>query len=531
MISISLILVSFLIGCSSFGGILLGFATTVYKLSPEITIATLIGFLAFRLSPNDFSLNRWYSPYLYLSVIPLIFSWIYPPYIGLSVESTFPLIICCLISRVVQNQSGERILKNKFKAQLLLGLIIGFIVNVCFVIYWQSGFKPDDSVSFWTGQGRFGGFFTDPNAAAITSFLFLTLSTFSDRKAFVLASILSLVIAIASGGRSFFLAVGLWIIMWIGGSGKISKFKLLLAPLTVWGILNALIIFIPSLQDTLSSNLPVGLSRVLNSLLLPTMSEYLYNRFLFATAAISIFDASPLTGIGVGQFKNVFPFYVDSSIGTWTDNANNFYLGIIAEQGILGALFLFIGVRSLSYTDYSNKSLHYAVVAFLLLLLVGPHLEFLEVAILFGVILGQVVNETKPLPKSIIASTIPSALILMIITLSNERGLYPWERDAHGLFRWSKIRSVVNVKCIDNKALITLSTFAPSGLELVMRTSNSSREIFVNASPSSENFECIGKDSIQIYLTSNATWSPSETFKNSDPRKLSVMLRYHPYYD
>lgn len=525
MISVVICIVAFILGCSNYGAILLGIVATISNFSPELTYSALAAFLFTRIKYTDFSLKRWYAPYLYLTTLPVILSWIYPPYIGITVQSILPLLICCLISRVCSDQN------SKVSSDLLLGFLIGFFINGCFAISWYFGFQPHISESFWTGQNRFGGFFTDPNAAAISAFLFLVLTGNHPNQKRIPSAFLSVLVALAAGSRSFFLGVGLWFLMMLGAIKKYSILKISLYILIMWVALNSAVWLSPSLHNFLLANLPVGLDRVLSSILIPTMYDYLSNRLIFAQSAFLIFKAAPLTGIGIGQFREIFPYFADSSLGTWTDNANNFYFGLLAEQGILGAIFALGAIFSLRIRGDADKSYKFSLFAFLCLLIVGPHLEFLEVAVLLGMLLGQVVEERYDSPKFLFMSALPAAVISFLIIISNDRGSFQWERDQMGLFRWSSARSVIRVKCSDDIANVTLATQAPQGIDLQMRTSLQAKERFINITPISETFECRGRDSIMITLTCSRTWTPSEILKNTDNRNLGVMLRYQPDYE
>lgn len=525
MVSALIFILTFIIGCSKYGAILVGIVATLSNFSPEITYSGIIGFLFSRIKTDDVSIKRWYSPYLYLAAVPIILSWIYPPYIGISIKNVLPLIICCLFSRICSGQN------SKLNIQLLLGFFIGFLINSCLVVFWYFGFQLVQSASFWTGQNRFGGLFTDPNAAAISAFLFLALTSIHSNKMRIPSFILSILVALAAGSRSYFLGVGIWLLLIIGSVKKYSLRSLAAFIFCAWLVLNYVVLESPSLHNFLFSNLPVGLGRVLSSLLIPTMYDYLSNRIIFAQTAFSIFKITPLTGIGIGQFREIFPYFADSSLGTWTDNSNNFYLGIIAEQGLLGLIFGLGAIISLRIRGDADKLHKYSLIAFLLLLIVGPHLEFIEVAVLFGILLGNVVEEKSEAPNYLAVSALPASLFLLLIIISTERGAFQWERDPNGLFRWSSQRSVIRVKCNDNLANLTISTQAPEGIELQLRTSLQAKERFINTTPISEIFECEGRDSILITLTCSNTWTPSTLLNNSDNRKLGVMIRYQPDYE
>ena len=71
----------------------------------------------------------------------------------------------------------------------------------------------------------------------------------------------------------------------------------------------------------------------------------LTRRIVFG-AGISLFESSPIGGVGFGQFQFLSPLHVSGSDVTYPHNA---YLRILAEQGILGvaAFIALLGVALL----------------------------------------------------------------------------------------------------------------------------------------------------------------------------------------
>jgi len=519
-IELGLFVLGALLGAQPWGGYALGFSIPLISLAPNLCTGIVCGFIATRVSVSDFHVSRWYAPYLLFSFLPLIFLALYPPYIGISLHTLLPLTACCLISRIIARS------ENDF-SKIYNGLLIGFIINGIAVACWYFGFPLTHQAHYWDQQHRFGGFFTDPNAAAIASLLLIIFS-FKDSFRFqIWALVPAFILALTTGSRSFFLGIFLLsVLYWSRTRIRILLF-LTMGIAASWAILNGILYIAPDIQ---SSSLPLGLQRTLSTLSLTTMKDFLFNRVVFIQTALAIIKTSPLSGIGVGQFKELFPFFANPSLGSWTDNANNFYLGILAEQGIIGALFFGGALYSLRIHGSASTMMRTGILSFAILLFFGPHIEFLEIAVLFGLLLGLSTEERSTTPRLFQYAAIPAAFISFLLLCSSERGVYRWERDASGLFRWISSRGVIDVECDQNQALITISTFAPSGLSLRARSESELKEGFINAQPQTFSFQCEGRERTSITLVSDSTWTPHDLMSNDDRRELSVMVRYHPHY-
>lgn len=325
----------------------------------------------------------------------------------------------------------------------------------------------ENQTQFWTAQGRFSGFLTDPNAAgilfglAIPLLLFVKerIPAFSQAAVYALLS-LSFVAGLLTGSRSFILSVLLFmlILLFISSWKRLAVFVSFIGlSVLLWNLL--LWVNITSM-GTLSL-LPVSLKRLIYSLSYPTVSEALYSRSLFSSMVARMWSDNPILGIGIGRFRELMPLYY-SNFGEgalYTDNPNSFYLGLLVETGLLGLTAFFF---SFTFFKVSKSNLHgrSAFLVLALLLLTGPHTDFNEVAILAAVILahGLELKEKSPglsfesLPDSAVKIPFYCCLLLGLSfhfpkVLNTASGYYSFEIDGGRLFRWTTNRASNHVEC------------------------------------------------------------------------------------
>jgi O-antigen ligase len=93
-----------------------------------------------------------------------------------------------------------------------------------------------------------------------------------------------------------------------------------------------------------------------------TVSESFGERWMFWVDTFQIFKTFPLIGSGLGTFVHVFPMYRSFHIHGLVTHAENDFLQLLSEVGLIGIgllliLFLFLlfkvvsGIRSLSQRD------------------------------------------------------------------------------------------------------------------------------------------------------------------------------------
>ncbi|HUT25723.1 MAG TPA: O-antigen ligase family protein [Sumerlaeia bacterium] len=122
----------------------------------------------------------------------------------------------------------------------------------------------------------------------------------------------------------------------------------------------------------------------------------------------------PVSGIGLGAFRTEIPNFIDRNAeeDLFRDNANNWYLQVSAEMGLIGLLLALIvlGVvlreawrlalsRRLEGAQAAiSRLLCGSVTAMTLMFIVGPHVIFVEVQLAFWGVIGLIFAQAYTLP-------------------------------------------------------------------------------------------------------------------------------------
>lgn len=435
---------SFLLGLTPFGALFLGVGVfTAQEFLPFI----IAGYVLRNVRP---SLSSWYAPALFCFSLPFLFTFLAPPYIP--IDSTFVIGLCSFL-----------LLAGKLGQQFFLGLGIGATAHLILLIASLIGYPLISEESFWAGQRRFGGLFTDPNAAGLVFFLLLGIK---EVKYFSL-------LGLFTGSRSYLI-------------GLILSLKLRFS-IIFFILLAILLLIVPS------ELLPSSFSRLL--------SGGLNDRVLFWWAAVQDFLSSPLTGVGPDGFRQSIRLNHHELFGNWIDNPNNYYLLILSEWGIAG--FFIACLTALRFVK-SGAEISRICYVFFALLFLGSHLLSLEVSVVLASIL-------RPGERSLSKDYTGVALgvIFSILLWFSDRGVYPWERDSDGPFRWTSERAVFGVKCSDDVALIKIERKAIVRLKSVVYTGEELR------------IPCGSRSEVVVTLTSSDPFMPP-----NDKRVLGAKLRY-----
>src|SRR5690606_1396463 len=123
--------------------------------------------------------------------------------------------------------------------------------------------------------------------------------------------------------------------------------------------------------------------------------EAFFSRLAFAKLNWYVWLDHLFLGVGMGAFPQHVPMYAEKlglPLGTWTDNTNNFYMGLLSETGMLGALAFLATALQLRWVPEESRFYRWAVVVFAVLLLFGPHVHFGEVSVLLAFILSCAVT-------------------------------------------------------------------------------------------------------------------------------------------
>lgn len=241
---------------------------------------------------------------------------------------------------------------------------------------------------FWESIQRFSGILSDPNALGITAYLICAIFAIEwvRSRHWLYMSIIGLWIflGLVSGSRTFILGIiaALCVLL-------TSKDKRIF-----WGVICSSILILGFLFSFQSNSifqqdihLPLALKRVIET---ATLSGGFFSRKVFWHVATILWARYPLAGIGVGQFMRHFT-EVSAELGYtlngWTDNPNSFYLQILVELGIIG--FFALVFSTVQFKFGQGRTLETScTVGFLVQLLVGPHLQFLEVALISPLLLS-----------------------------------------------------------------------------------------------------------------------------------------------
>lgn len=437
-------LLALILGFSPIGGFSLGLGVFT---TPDILPFLVVGYA---LRNAKISLSGWYAPAFFCFLIPLIFSFVAPPYIPLN--ETFIISFCALT-----------ICAGNLNSQFFKGLTVGASLHLILLLASLLGYPIASEESFWSGQSRFGGLMSDPNAAGLVFLLFLGIN---ELRYFS-------VLGIFTGSRSYLL-------------GLLFSLKLKIALyLLVFSI--SLLLLIPA------EFLPSSFSRLL--------SGGLEDRFLFWWASLIDFAGSPFVGIGPDGFRQNVRLNHYQFFGDWIDNPNNYYLLILSEWGVAG---FFIFILTIHRFINTGAEIQRIVYVFLGLLMLGSHLLSLEVALVFAALLkpGQ-----KQLKKDYFG--IFFGVIFAFLLWFSDRGLYPWEKDGEGYFRWTKERATFNIRCFDDIASLKIENDA----KIVSRN-----QVFSGADIK---IPCGSRSKVQVTLTALKPFIPQ-----NDPRVLGSKLRY-----
>lgn len=376
-----------------------------------------------------------------------------------SVSLLIQLVLLGLVVAALEDAPERR---QAVRAGLLVGVVGAALTTVAQVFGIATEFLPANA-PFWVSINRVRGTFTDPNAQGI----FLALSLFviaqciqSSRRSWcgmavaLVSAGCALVAGLLSGSRSFVLGVGL---LGVALAWRYSRRAV------VWGSIAAVAgVLGISLLDTLGGGLegllsgwylPEGVRRVLLSCSLARLSESLFSRAVFLRIGAEVFQSFPLFGVGADQFRFYVPAVTQKlgiDIGGWTDNSNNFYLGFFAEHGLFGALALLAVLTRRRWSGGAEWWSTAGVGAMAVLLLTGPHLDFSEVLVLFGVLVAgstphQHAGAVRPIPWVVVS-------IFLVAggagALTRERGAYAWEVAKDGsVSQWLSPSAQLGVAC------------------------------------------------------------------------------------
>ncbi|MEZ4754562.1 MAG: O-antigen ligase family protein [Bdellovibrionota bacterium] len=351
------------------------------------------------------------------------------------------------------NQDQQR--QEDFIKGILAGAVFALLIALLQLVYGpQFVLYPN---SFWIEINRISSSLSDPNAFGVVCSLLLWIAFIYRsqevpiNKLFKFIVCLLFISSIFSGSRTVL----------IGFLVLVAAYCYLNHRKIFWGLIASafLTVLAVNLVDIENFSLPIGIRRLVLSLSIPHLESSFSSRFTFLQLAFEAWLDAPVLGVGFGGFYYLVPEYgqiLAKPIGLWMDNPNNLWLGFLVECGLFGVILLLLGVFSIKFI-WANDDQRFikiaAVLCFLFQLFFGPHIFFAEAAILFSLLLALCLNFEISKFRGLSKTSSVFIIFLVFIGLYlfqanlNSWGLYPYERDQQGVFRWARVSSQSLVNC------------------------------------------------------------------------------------
>jgi hypothetical protein len=431
-----------------------------------------------------------------------------------------------------------------------LGLLCGVGISALFTLVQWAGWVPlelPNQTRFWRVMRRLGGLMTDPNALGVVMGLSLwvwawqRLGTLRRMTAAEGAWLILVVFAGAvAGSRTFLLLVVslLGASLWRYRRGYFVGLVGMVA--VAIGLATALDSQTALFSQVDGSSLPEGVKRGLHALSLLRIKETLFTRSLFIDLARLIGDGHWMFGIGADHFRYYVPLVGATTgiIRSWTDNANNFYLGVVVELGLLGGLFLLLTVlaRSRRLDDSHRGFSGWLLLTIAVILCTGPHLDFVEVLLVVAYLVGSATQSLVWAPSLLRTACLVAVVAGFAGSLGRERGVYAWSEEAHEVKRWLSNRAAVEVLCnepVDIEApsaeLMLQAMYIPTQGPLVVRAFEGATErgeiVLTSQERQSLAIPCGSPgERVLMTLVTSPPWSPYRAWpgRSGDRRLLGV---------
>lgn len=340
------------------------------------------------------------------------------------------------------------------------GLWGGSFVSALFALLQSAGllsFTLSNQTPFWTSIHRVSGLMSDPNALGVMMIvaLWCRFVSIDPRHGWrggewlVAASIVGA--GIVAGSRTFLL--GLFLLVCATTFARARRVFVGTCVVVIVSLLGVslLDLYTPWIGALVGADgIPEGIRRGVMALSVPRLSETIFSRRIFFEIGVALWRESPWFGVGADHFRAYVPI-VGARLGNlrgWVDNSNNFYLGLLAEIGVVGALIACATAFSRGIiAGFQRSRAAWALLAVAAMLLTGPHLDFPEVLLVVGCLIGSstVARTTSPLQSPIVWAL--SVAMGVLSASAHERGIYGW-REQGGVFeRWLTPDARVRVAC------------------------------------------------------------------------------------
>ncbi len=418
---------------------------------------------------------------------------------------------------------------EKFRKRFSDGLYASLLPAALFTLLEvslpiNSGFFSE--APYWSSQGRVSGTLQDPNAMGLFAFLAIVfcISRIKESRLAGVISVLWFIASLFSGSRSAL--IGIFLFVYIATYSKRTLFvSLSLCAIFIFVSVNAL----PTLVDT--EVLPVSAVRLLQLLEVGQLAESTLNRTVFYRAGLSLWLHHPLYGVGPGAFADHLVAVSDQlglGTGLWRDNANNFYIGLLCELGLIGlAASIFAIGHARIRVAVLNPILIAGVLSFCCILFTGPHISFVEILFIFLLLVSSVF-EFKNRAYTLLLSLlfVPSLLAIPFVQRATGGGWYNWEKDGSEYYRWSGLYATSYQRCENGKASLRVRSLNPS-TDVTVHVSTRAKPDTFTLKPGTSlvrTYQCDNEKALFFELQLSDVWSPAEVSKSPDMRLLGVQV-------
>ncbi len=459
---------------------------------------------------------------------------LFPPlYVTLALEASRFLLLAAMISWFSANTPRRSIFLHGLMWSLTLACLLFFLQLTGLVVF------PNQN-SFWSGTQRWSASFSDPNAFGI--FFALSLPLLLTHASSILMRVvlgLSFIfVGSLSGSRSFVLGIAIAALAWLWFRKRSWFYATLVIALCVLVGINLFALQAPEMFVSWVNSLPRGIERAMYTVVADSALQALHSRSLFFAYGLHAWLDNPALGVGLGGFRGVVPIYAQhlgEAFG-WTDNANSFYLGILAELGLLGGLLFLWSARNFA-RRFSVRADAFAPRVMLLtlavLLVIGPHLQFDEVLLLSAFGLGSLFalreQETRDTRGSFVPLICAMAVVLVGAS-SKVYGMYAWAMDSQGNYtRWSRAQSRFSLPCENAAARLYLRSTYKRAVTVELRHAAGSESFMLRPlQVEAISLQCPpGARRLPIRLRSNPAWS-ARLQGSGDSRVFGVQVIFGP---
>ena len=351
------------------------------------------------------------------------------------------------------------------RRRAVLAAVAGAAISGAFAWLQSRGVIAAARSPFWKTIGRFPGLQNDPNAAGVLAALAVgpavAAALHGRRKAVWAAAAVALGAGIAASGSRSGVVVALTAVAAVLLLERRSPSRWARPAIALLAVaVTAALFFATRGQGG-------ALARVLSILDRGTPLAYrTSSRGLFWRCAWDAFRSAPLGGIGWNGFAWRLPD-LSAARGAATpvmDNPGNFYLQILCETGVAGALLFALFLRRAGRAvarafagDFVERGSAAALVGFAPALAVGSHLLSAEVSIAAFLMLALAAGNDVPAPRgaerrarlaaagAAVAALAGWAALLAPTARADEAfrhspfvGLYPPELENGAVFRWMR---------------------------------------------------------------------------------------------